>query len=62
MVKKWRKEGMCPKCGRVKTHAGMLGSMLKRKLVSGSRIFWFRSLTKKFSLERGRWGGVLKKI
>jgi hypothetical protein len=32
--KRRRKEGMCEKCGRVKTHAIHAG-MLRRKLVSG---------------------------
>lgn len=49
---------MCRKCGKVKTHTGFL----MKKLVSGSRTFWFRSPIGKFSLGRRGVRGGLKKI
>ena len=58
LAKKWRREGMCRKCGKVKTHTGFL----MKKLVSGSRTFWFRSPIGKFSLGRRGVRGGLKKI
>ncbi len=58
LAKKWKREGMCRKCGKVKTHTGFL----MKKLVSGSRTFWFCSLIGKFCLKRRGARGGLKKI
>ena len=60
LAKKWRREGMCWKCGKVRTHTGMLRNMLRKKLVSGSRTFWFSSPYENSALKEV--GGVLKKI
>ena len=51
---------MCWKCGKVRTHTGMLRNMLRKKLVSGSRTFWFSSPYENSALKEV--GGVLKKI
>lgn len=53
LAKKWRREGMCRKCGKVKTHTGFL----MKKLVSGSRTFWFRSDRKIQPWKEGGEGG-----